>query len=235
MFSLLSRSLRRRGLFVFPLVIIGLFMLNSALIADDNVSLPNTTIVSGQTRTEQADLTITAPNNYLIQSGGQSIFRAGTRIDLKPGFVVNPGGTFNATIDYNKNAISDLQEELAAIAPPYFASFEWSDGFTLGNLNNQKSWFSGPGESPVIGTVAAHGLWSVSLPARNPPNSIIRYFKSPASGTVMFVDFWAKPHATNSVDTGTLFFLDNVHVAFTKTGSGGQIWAFNGNGAGGGS
>jgi len=85
------------------------------------VSAPTTTspcktptVTNGQVVNQQANLTLTAQNNYLIQSGANVTFRAGTWVKLAAGFTASNGSTFHGMIDFNQNGIPDYQEELTA-------------------------------------------------------------------------------------------------------------------------
>lgn len=200
----------------------------------DNLTLSSTTISSGQTTSQQANLTITAGTSYTVQSGGTATFTAGTQITLSPGFTADSGSAFHAQIDYNQNGTSDLSEELTAVGTPYWTSFESAEGFSLANVNAQSSWYGGPDSLPVISTAAYDGTQSVSVPARNPTNSLIRYLAA-SSSSVMFVDFACKPAVSSTVDVSTMIDVGACRIGFVASGGSGQLQVFDGNGSGGGS
>ena len=63
--------------------------------AQDHHTLPNQTVNSGESTLETAGTSLTA-NEYVIQSGGSSIFGSGERILLKNGFKAKSGSNFRA-------------------------------------------------------------------------------------------------------------------------------------------
>ncbi len=61
--------------------------------------LANETVTTGQVKVYQAANTITAGPAFIIESGADVTFKAGGCIKLKPGFSVNGGSHFSATIE----------------------------------------------------------------------------------------------------------------------------------------
>jgi len=64
----------------------------------DNITLPNTTISSGESETHQASNTIENSTTYIIEDGG-TVTLKGNEIILNPGFEAEEGSTFEATVD----------------------------------------------------------------------------------------------------------------------------------------
>jgi hypothetical protein len=156
-------------------------------------------------------------------------------VNLAPGFSAHgTNGTFRSFIDYNQNNVSDYAESLTAATPTYWTGFEAADGFTLGSLNGQGGWYGGPDAPQVVNSDSFDGAWSVTFPARNPINTLKRYFNPTPGSTVTFLDFASRPGA-GAINFSTTFDFGASQVAFVGTGSTAQVQVFNGNGSGGGS
>ena len=157
-------------------------------------------------------------------------------VHLEPGFsVAGANGAFHAQIDYNQNGISDYNESLTAKTPTYWTGFEASDGFALGNINGQNGWYGGPDAPQVINGDSFEGARSVTFPARNPVNSLKRYFNPVPGSNIVFLDFAARPSASTTPDFSTTFDTGATYVSFVNSSGSGQVKVWNGDGSGGGS
>ncbi len=118
---------------------------------------------------------------------------------------------------------------------PYSADFEASESYAVGSLHNQRGWivFAGAAQVSATGAAAANGTQSVILSTGVVPAEIDQEFGPGATNPpVVYVDLFAKPVAGGDLASATLFDLDAGQLAFVKSGSFGQFYALNGDGAG---
>src|SRR5258708_718791 len=223
-FGLVLRALRA--------FVVSLLIATAVHAQTDFLNLQNTTVTAATT--QSANVTITASNNYIINTGGSATFSSGISIILNPGVHIYPassGTAFHAFIDSNKNNISDWIEEQSGTNPPYFTSFESADGFSLGNINAQNAWYSGPATVSLVNTAASDGLWSVDIPASNPTSSLSRFFKPMSGQSITYVDFYMKPTFTTSIDLSSMINLSSTFVGFLQTSGSGQVQMLSGSGS----
>ncbi len=116
---------------------------------------------------------------------------------------------------------------------PYTADFELSEGYSSGSLNGQLGW-TGKGPAFVTGDGFFSGMQSVSLQPAMPPAQITQMFAPPTSHNIIFVDFFARPVAEMDLVNSTIFDVGSSRFAFLCVGTNGVLYAFNGDGAGGG-
>ena len=203
-----------------------------AAYAVDDLTLQNTTIASGQTSNQQANVTISANTNYNVSSGGQANFTAGIRITLDPTVHVYSGGGFHAMIDFNGNGTSDAVEYATGVVPPYTTSFESSNGFSLGNLNGQGTFYSGAGTVSVVNSTAIDGSYSINLPARSPTNSLIKHFKPIPGQAITYLDFYIAPVFTGSLNFSSYLDIGSAQVGFLQADAGGRLQVLTSNSQG---
>lgn len=227
----------------FGLIFAGVLGLASVLHADDNIILQSTTVNSG-TVNQSANVSITATNNYNVNSGAQVNLTAGILVHLTTsptsgaGVHIVPGassGGLHAIIDFNRNGTSDAVEYTTRIAPPYTTGFESGQGFSIGLLNGQGNWFSCIGSSGVniIGALAYDGTQSVDLPAANPTNSVIKHFTAMPGQPITYLDFFVKPAFTSGLNSSTYIDVGSAQIGFLQdTESSGRLQVLTANSQG---
>lgn len=117
----------------------------------------------------------------------------------------------------------------------YTTDFESSEGYTLGSLQGQNTWQVPQGAANVVNTAAFSGTQSVSLLASTPPTVVSQSFSQFTGQQIIFVDFYAKPTANADVTQGTIIDAGTSRAGFATVASSGTIYAFDGDGTGGGS
>jgi hypothetical protein len=117
----------------------------------------------------------------------------------------------------------------------YTADFEAVGGYSLASLHGQNSWTVVQGAASVTNTGFFSGSQSVLLAANTPPTIISQTFSQFTGQSILFVDFYSRPTANADVTLATLFDAESSRVGFAKVGSSGEVYAYNGNGVGGGS
>ncbi|MDD2762467.1 MAG: Ig-like domain-containing protein [Opitutaceae bacterium] len=117
---------------------------------------------------------------------------------------------------------------------PYTADFEASEGYTAGPLNEQLGWNVDQGDAGVTAEAAFSGAHSVVLSPGTPLAKIAQTFAPLAGQEIVFVDFFAKPVADADLSAATTFEVESSRTVLVRTGPGGELWAFNGDGQGGG-
>ncbi|HTQ30410.1 MAG TPA: hypothetical protein VMI53_04310, partial [Opitutaceae bacterium] len=117
---------------------------------------------------------------------------------------------------------------------PFSTDFESPEGFSIGSIQGQNGWEVIQG-SASIGTASAFsGTQSLSLDATSPPSIVVQSFAQLAGQNIIFVDFYSRPSASTDSSLTTLFDLGASQANFVKVGSTGEVYAFNGDGTGGG-
>ncbi len=120
-------------------------------------------------------------------------------------------------------------------ALPYLAGFEAAEGYTLGPISGQKGW-TASSSSVVTNADFSSGAQSVLLPGNTPPLVLAHAFAAHPGQAVVFVDLFTLPQAAVDVaSSARLATLNTTQVAFVRAGATGVFYAFNGDGAGGGS
>jgi hypothetical protein len=117
---------------------------------------------------------------------------------------------------------------------PYAADFEAAEGYALGSLAGQLGWSVTQGAASVTDGASFSGARSVVLPPGAPPGKIAQAFAPLAGQDIVFVDFFAKPVADADLNAATTFDVESLRFAFIRNGTGGELRAFAGDGAGGG-
>jgi len=117
---------------------------------------------------------------------------------------------------------------------PYTADFETTEGYSVGSLQGQNGWQVPQGTANVVNSDASSGTQSVSLLASAPPTIVTQSFSQFADPQILFVDFYAKPTANADVSLGTIIDAGTSRAGFATVGASGTIFAFDGDGAGGG-
>lgn len=115
---------------------------------------------------------------------------------------------------------------------PFIARFEPTEGYTAGALDGQNAWVV-TGSANVVTTPVSAGTQAVAVPAAATPSFAVRTFAN-STGGVTFSDLFAQPAAAAPPDAGVFFETDAAEVSLTASGTQGNLQAFDGNGAGGG-
>lgn len=118
------------------------------------------------------------------------------------------------------------------ITPPYTISFEDGDGFGSASLHEQNGWQVTAGSASVINYEAFHGSNSVVLSAGSSAASISQSFTSFSGGEIVFVDFYARLVAGESISTASVFNAESSFAGLVKVGSQGEVYVSDGDGAG---
>jgi len=146
-----------------------------------------------------------------------------------------PGTYTYVALAYDTNgSFTDSATVTVTVLPvlPYTTDFESSEGYVTGPLQGQQGWLVAPGSAIVTALDANHGTQSVQLPASSPPAIMSQGFAPGDGESIEFFDFFAKPIAqTNPVPAAT-FTVESARFTFLKTGSGGTLQVFRGDGAG---
>ncbi|HWA11396.1 MAG TPA: fibronectin type III domain-containing protein [Opitutaceae bacterium] len=115
---------------------------------------------------------------------------------------------------------------------PYATDFEAADHFLLGPLDRQGGWEVTQGAAMVTDGAHFSGLQSVMLAP--PATAIAQTFDRFASEEIVFVDFYALPVAGELAAGATRMDVESSRAEFVRVGSGGTVYAFDGDGHGGG-
>jgi len=118
-------------------------------------------------------------------------------------------------------------------ALPYTTGFEASEGYTVnGNLYPQFGWLVQLGAASILSEQAQQGSYSVKLIAGSQRAQVQKFFSGSASNS--FVDVYVRPVAAATVTDSS--FIDNgaSRIGFVVTGGQGAVYAYAGNGSGGG-
>jgi hypothetical protein len=117
---------------------------------------------------------------------------------------------------------------------PYTTDFEAAGGYSPGNLNGQNFWQVPQGTASITNGLTFSGTQSVMLAPGSPPPIVTQSFAELVGQNVIFADFFACPVASTHLDLTTLMDTESSRVAFIKIGPSGEVYAFDGNGVGGG-
>ncbi|MEO6004467.1 MAG: putative Ig domain-containing protein [Opitutus sp.] len=135
----------------------------------------------------------------------------------------NGGGTGTAILHLQISA-----------ALPYTTDFELSEGYTFGAITGQLGWLA-TGNVALSALDRFSGASAVRFGATNPAGTLNRTFGPGASPPVVYVDFFARPAAATDVALSTVFDAGNARFGFQRINTNASLYAFNGNGTGGGS
>ena len=122
----------------------------------------------------------------------------------------------------------------AQITPPFTADFEISEGYSLGNLDGQNGWIINQGQATIISGSAFSEDNLTSLVANNPFSQISILFNSVSGDEISFVDFYIKPKAGDILNIEEVVDSEGALIAYLKVNTEGEVYAFNGDGIGGG-
>lgn len=125
---------------------------------------------------------------------------------------------------------------LRLLAPPlpFLANFESTEGYQPGPLHGQNGW-SVIGPASIVTAPVYAGQQAVSVPPATPPPLLARLFVN-TDARVTYTDIFAQPVAAVAAADGVFFETEAARVALTvnAAANSGQLQAFNGTGAGGG-
>lgn len=147
--------------------------------------------------------------------------------------------------DPDGDGIVNVQEYVRGSDPTRFnlaIDFEASEGYALGSLDGQQGWAVTQGSAMVTGQYASSGSHSIVLQPSTgtvPPARIVRTFSAVTGENVVYVDFYTTADVNNKNDiaTGAIFDIGGARFTFQDQygdGPDGELYAFSGNGAGGG-
>ncbi len=122
----------------------------------------------------------------------------------------------------------------AQVALPVNIDFESPESYTTGSLHGQQGWAVTAGSADVTSTAAYSGSRSVMLNSGATAAHITQSFAQLASQPVIFTELYARPVADADPTLATTFDAESSRVAFVKSGTLGELYAFDGNGSGGG-
>jgi len=114
---------------------------------------------------------------------------------------------------------------------PYRADFEAAEGYVVGSLAGQLGWSVTAGSAVVDGEGFFSGARSVALLPGTAPAVVGQAF-APAGADIVFVDFFAQPAADADVNAAATFDVEGARFAVAKNAGGGELRAWNGDGAG---
>lgn len=117
---------------------------------------------------------------------------------------------------------------------PYSADFEAAEGFTLGALAGQRGWHVSTGEAMVVNDAAYSGTRSVLVAGGTTLTQVDQIFSPLAGASTFFVEVFVKPVADADANAATRLDLDGARMVFRRSGATGELLAFAGDGAGGG-
>ncbi|HVS54523.1 MAG TPA: hypothetical protein VHD62_19360 [Opitutaceae bacterium] len=127
-----------------------------------------------------------------------------------------------------------VAESRAQVTLPVNIDFETAESFSTGSLHNQNGWQVTQGTASIITSLHFSGSQAVSLPAATPPATISQSFAQLVDENVIFVDFYVIPVADTSLSDTTLIDVGSSRAGFVKVGAAGEVYAFDGDGSGGG-
>jgi len=130
------------------------------------------------------------------------------------------------------NSVPVAVNVLAAL--PYRADFEAVEGYGAGSLAGQLGWSVTAGTAAVDDRASFSGARSVILSPGAVPAEINQTFAPATGAEIAFVDLFAQPAADADVNAAAGFSMEGARVAVVKNGAVGELWAFNGDGRGGG-
>ena len=168
---------------------------------------------------------------------GEGVLSAAAEYDLNLPAGFCPGShTLTARATDNDGAFKDSApiEVTVLCSLPYTADFEAAEGYLVGSLAGQLGWSVSQGSAEVTDAAFFSGANSVVLAPAAPVAKIAQAFAPLAGQDVVFVDFYAKPVADVDVGAATIFDVESSRFALGAIGAGGELRAFNGDGAGGG-
>lgn len=122
----------------------------------------------------------------------------------------------------------------AQVTLPYTVDFEPSEGFSPGSLQGQGGWQVERGSAFVGAGGAFSGANAVTLSASTPPTAITQSFTRFFGEDVTFVDFYALPAADGNPAVATRMDVEAAQAGFFRIGGQGEVYAFDGDGQGGG-
>jgi len=149
---------------------------------------------------------------------------------------VPPGNyvlTAKATDQAGASTLSAPRTIVVQAVLPYFTSFEPAHRFTPGPLAGQGGW-AAMGDASIVAGAAYEGTQSVLLAGSLPATQVAHGFPPYAEQPVVFVDFFARAAAGPTPSTSTQVLAEFGRVALVQAGSEGELFAFNGDGLGGG-
>ncbi len=126
------------------------------------------------------------------------------------------------------------QSLVAPVAIIFSSSFESSEGFSPGDLNNQSSWLVDQGTATVSTQEASEGEQSVEVEESDPFTQIRLPLNSVQGEAILFIDLHVKPVATSIEEANEFVDLDGALAGFFKIDDQGEIYVLDGNGSGGG-
>jgi hypothetical protein len=116
---------------------------------------------------------------------------------------------------------------------PYSAGFESSESFSTGTLQGQQGWGVAQGTATVSTEQAQTGSRGVKLAGGTPLAQVRSYFTQ--SQNWVFADVYVRPVAATAVLDSTLLDYGSSKIGFVIVSGQGAIYAYDGNGTGGGS
>jgi chitodextrinase len=149
---------------------------------------------------------------------------------------LSPGSSYTITVRA-RDAAGNWSDVSAGLlvgynGVPFIANFEPAEGYQVGALSGQNGW-SVIGSANIVTTPVYAGLQAAAIPPNTTASFATHGFTS-SEPAVIFIDFFALPAAAATPDTGVFFETDVAAVAMTGSSGAGVIYAFDGNGTGGG-
>ena len=122
----------------------------------------------------------------------------------------------------------------AQITPPFIADFESSDGYSLGDLDTQNGWVRNQGRATIISGTAFSGDNFASLSANNPFSQVSILLTSVLGDEIASLTFILSRKPGDILNIEEIVDSEGALISFIKAGSEGEVYVFNGDGAGGG-
>jgi YD repeat-containing protein len=129
------------------------------------------------------------------------------------------------------SAVRTITVQSAGAALPFVANFETSEGYSAGALAGQIGW-SVTGTANVVTAPVFDGFQAVAIAGTQPP-SVASHDFTAAAPQVTFADYFARPVAGTTPDLSVIFQTTAGKIALAGV-TPAQVYAFAGNGAGGG-
>lgn len=147
---------------------------------------------------------------------------------------VPPGSyTLSAKAYDNQAATATTAASVVTIQAtlPYVTDFESGEGYSVGPLGGQGGW-TVSGSATISATEHYAGARAVLLAPGSPATRISHLFPSNSGQSVIYVDLFAKLSAGASPDSSSEVQLEGARLALVRAGVEGELYVFEGNGAG---
>ncbi|HEY4301746.1 MAG TPA: LamG-like jellyroll fold domain-containing protein [Candidatus Didemnitutus sp.] len=118
----------------------------------------------------------------------------------------------------------------------YSCDFETSEGYSVGPVSNQGSWFVFLGDAETSTEDAISGSQSMAIEPSAPSGTFAYLpFSFNQGGPIAYVDFYAKPIASPDLSNNVIssFATDSASIYLKQSGALGEVYVYDGDGSSG--